>query len=182
MIDEKLERGESDFQSNDLAKQTSLLDAIHLLSRSWTCVTETTIRNCFRKGGFEANVDDDLQCEPIPIPNDIDQHDYEEWLTVDDDLPTTANETEDEIVAGILSNKEEVEEEEEEEGSEDIDVPPSKPPSFTEMRKALDTLQKGFETYAGTSDEFDCHYKYMNIVNKMIEKNLTQKKVTDYFS
>jgi len=34
------------------AKKISLLDALHLVAMSWKQVSEKTIENCFRKGGF----------------------------------------------------------------------------------------------------------------------------------
>lgn len=38
--------------ANELAKKTSLLDAMHLLIAAWQSVTDITIKNCFIKGGF----------------------------------------------------------------------------------------------------------------------------------
>jgi hypothetical protein len=35
-----------------VAKKISLLDALHLVAMSWKRVSERTIENCFRKGGF----------------------------------------------------------------------------------------------------------------------------------
>jgi hypothetical protein len=35
-----------------VAKKVSLLDALHLVAMSWKRVSEKTIENCFRKGGF----------------------------------------------------------------------------------------------------------------------------------
>jgi hypothetical protein len=34
------------------AKKISLLDALHLVATSWKRVSEKTIENCFRNGGF----------------------------------------------------------------------------------------------------------------------------------
>jgi hypothetical protein len=38
-----------------VAKKISLLDALHLVAMSWKPVSEKTIENCFRKGGFSKN-------------------------------------------------------------------------------------------------------------------------------
>jgi hypothetical protein len=35
-----------------VAKKISLLDALHLVAMSWKRVSEKTLENCFRKGGF----------------------------------------------------------------------------------------------------------------------------------
>jgi hypothetical protein len=36
-------------------KNISLLDALHLIAMSWKRVSEKTIQNCLRKGGFSKN-------------------------------------------------------------------------------------------------------------------------------
>jgi hypothetical protein len=46
--------------ANDLAKKTNLLEALHLLTMSWTRVSESTIQNCFTKGGFVKGEETDV--------------------------------------------------------------------------------------------------------------------------
>ena len=41
-----------EMNANDLAKKTSILDALHLLTMSWDSVSLNTIKNCFQNGGF----------------------------------------------------------------------------------------------------------------------------------
>jgi len=43
-------QGRSD--ASAVAKKISLLDALHLVAMSWKRISEKTIENCFRKGGF----------------------------------------------------------------------------------------------------------------------------------
>lgn len=39
-------------QANDIAKKTTLLEAVHLANKAWSSVKSDTIKNCFKKGGF----------------------------------------------------------------------------------------------------------------------------------
>jgi hypothetical protein len=41
-----------DLMQAKLQNKISLLDALHLVAMSWKRVSEKTIENCFRKGGF----------------------------------------------------------------------------------------------------------------------------------
>jgi len=90
MIDENLEKEEHDLNANDLTKKTTALDAIHLFARAWdTSVTEGTICNCFRKGGFtqqDATNGDNFQEQTLPFHNDVDKDLYEEWLNIDESM------------------------------------------------------------------------------------------------
>ncbi|XP_052071173.1 tigger transposable element-derived protein 4-like [Mytilus californianus] len=47
-----IEASEVKLTANALARKLTLLDAVHLLKKSWSCVTTLTIINCFKKGGF----------------------------------------------------------------------------------------------------------------------------------
>ncbi|XKL69186.1 hypothetical protein PGB90_006955 [Kerria lacca] len=78
--------------------------------------------------------------------DDIDNNEYEEWLRIDNKLMTMATETEDEIIARIMTGEERVEEEEESE--DDTDEPYVNPSPMKEMRKALQILTKGLQAYA----------------------------------
>ena len=37
-------------------KKASMLDALHLIAESWDMVSEETIKNCFKHGGFAAKM------------------------------------------------------------------------------------------------------------------------------
>lgn len=43
------------YKSDDLAKKITVLDAIHMAVGSWNRVSETTVKNCFKKDGFISN-------------------------------------------------------------------------------------------------------------------------------
>ena len=81
--------------ANNLAKKTNLLEALHLLALSWTHVSEETIQNCFKKGGFWCTTTT-TTIEDIVVkePSDMTQTDSEEWIAVDNNLQVAAKLTE----------------------------------------------------------------------------------------
>lgn len=181
-IDAELEKGEKDFQANDLAKKTSLLDAVHLLATSWLSVTSTTVRNCFKKGGFTSSGVHEEDSEEQPLPpqfNDLTTEEYEEWMGVDEGIQCAAAVTDEEICSRIMLQSEP--------GSEmisddeDYDHPDEqrKPPSHAEMLNALEVLNQGFQYYG---DDFPLHYSYMSSVKNMLEQSKKQTKIDSFFN
>ncbi|XP_065199767.1 tigger transposable element-derived protein 6-like [Planococcus citri] len=156
------------FPDDDLAKKTSLLDALHLLVTAWKSVPESTIRNCFKRAGFvpknhDTNEETTL---PLPIPADMDSNLYEEWVNIDQNLSTSCLTEEDEfLLCADQINQ----------SSDEIDdgiEPPPKPPSHQEMLKAIEVLSNGVQYY---SDTFDLHNNYVKFILRMLEKNKEQK-------
>lgn len=83
--------------SNELAKKTSLLDAMHLLLDAWHSVTQTTIKNCFIKGGFCPLEEDIVAEEDLPPPEGLTLDEFQEWVSVDENLEVAHRTTEEEI-------------------------------------------------------------------------------------
>ena len=65
--------------ANNLAKKTNLLEALHLLALSWRHVSEETIQNFFKKGGFWCTTTT-TTIEDIVVkePSDMMQTEFEE--------------------------------------------------------------------------------------------------------
>ena len=71
-----------------VAKMISLLDALHMVAMSWKRVSEKTIENCFRKGGFSktnaetpASEESDLTSEIFDqAPDGLSKEEFENWL------------------------------------------------------------------------------------------------------
>jgi hypothetical protein len=51
-ITAELDDNKDQSDASAVAKRISLLDALHLVATSWKQVSEKTIENCSRKGGF----------------------------------------------------------------------------------------------------------------------------------
>ena len=87
----------------DVIKTISLLDTVHLLNDAWECVKPETIQNCWRKGGFK--VDDTLAgaetdaLHDVPLPPNMDADTFEALVSVDDDLATVGELTNEELFA-----------------------------------------------------------------------------------
>ena len=77
-IDEATEKN-TEITANDIAKQTSLLDAIHLIRRAWKNL-KSQCRNCFKKGGFINGNEEPVESPPVPA--DLTEEQYNEWMSV----------------------------------------------------------------------------------------------------
>ena len=76
---------------NNLAKITNLLEALHLLALSWKHVSEETIQNCFKKGGFScATTTTTIEDIVAKKPSDMTQTDFEQWMAVNNNLQVAA--------------------------------------------------------------------------------------------
>ncbi|KAL4103218.1 hypothetical protein QTP88_010049 [Uroleucon formosanum] len=53
LIDEMFEcESTSTLKANDLSKKINILEALHFVNEAWNNISDVTIRNCFRHGGF----------------------------------------------------------------------------------------------------------------------------------
>ena len=164
-IDAELEEGTKNFQANDLARKTSLFDAVHLLAASWHTVNKATIRNCFRKSGLSTdNVyhDDESQSLP-PKPNNLTEQKYEDWLIIDDKEECVAPSTETDICSRIMSEKVDAEETDEVDDDRADDNLLPEPPSHAKMMEAIKVLNAGCQFYG---NDFNLHYSYLKCVKK----------------
>jgi hypothetical protein len=74
-----------------VAKKISLLNELHLVAMSWKRVSEKTIENCFRKGGFAktnaqtpASEESDLISEIFDqAPDGMPKEEFENWLDIE---------------------------------------------------------------------------------------------------
>lgn len=175
-----LERLEGELEkksANEICRETDLLSAIHLLASSWLLVSEDTIRNCFRKGGFATDQANVCTPEEEPTaPSDLSPTEFFEWLNMDQHLPTAATLTEDEICSAVIKFKDGEDDHED----EDDDTPTLIPPTNKEILGALDVLTRAVQH---RSDKFDLHYKYENFVKTSILNNDggKQTSIKDFF-
>jgi len=178
-IDAELKKGEEGFQANDLAKKTSLLDAVHLLATSWNCITDTTVRNCFKKGGLTTiDVDEDIEVQPLPPePSDLTEKEYADWIAVDDNVPCSTGTTEEELCHQIMTGTVGAVESDEEDDTTPDPLPA--PPSHGDMLKTLDVLSRGFQFYG---ENVNLHYSYVAHVHKMLESSKKQTNIDSFFS
>ena len=105
----------------------SVLDALRILQDAWCQVTSTTIQNCFHHCGFSDDTtssdmetidEENENAEVFSVFADLqdrscipEEMDPEEYLLMDENVPTSAMSTDDEIIETVLSSKRENEDE-----------------------------------------------------------------------
>ena len=109
--------------SLDSGKEFSvnMLDALHFISAAWNEVTPTTLRNCFQKAGFDfsedncevddtdsaslvSEVEQQLHCLQQSGMTGLNDITPEEYINADEEVTTTGELTNDEIVAQVQSH------------------------------------------------------------------------------
>lgn len=163
--------------ANDLAKKTSLLDALHLLAMSWNHVSENTIQNCFKHGGFSTEpVEEEILNIQQLKPSDMTENEFEEWITIDQNVEVAAQLT-DHDICEMVTTSESIRGEIEENECEEY-PPMEKPPSNAQMRQALDVLRRGVQA---RSVEFEKHYNYEDFINNLLRNNERQSTLKEFF-
>jgi hypothetical protein len=95
-----------DLMQVQLKKRFSILDALHLVAMSWMRVSEKTIKNCFRKGGFSqtnaetpASEESDLTSDIFDqAPDGMPKGEFENWFDIDNNAEVVAKMTVSEYV------------------------------------------------------------------------------------
>jgi len=64
------------YSFRDLTEKTTVLDVSHMAASSWERISESTIRNCFRHGGFSKDILEET--DQLPVPEDLSKEHYEE--------------------------------------------------------------------------------------------------------
>jgi hypothetical protein len=128
-----------------VAKQISLLDALHLVAVSWKQVSEKTIENCFRKGGFSktnaetpASKESDLTSEIFDqAPDSMSKEEFGNWLDIDNNAEVVATMTVLEICQAVAIVKSNLAEESESNCTSKEEDILEAPPINAQMREAL---------------------------------------------
>lgn len=92
----------------------NILQAARMCNSAWDQVTQKTIANCFRKGGFchiEGEEENEAAREVVPTVDNWEEvrHDagvrYEEFVNMDEDLVVCGEQTDAEIVADVMNKR-----------------------------------------------------------------------------
>ncbi|CAB3249172.1 unnamed protein product [Arctia plantaginis] len=115
----------------DVERQTpttiDVLQAMWMIAKAWNLVTEKTIANCFKKSGFKVTCEDEEDDLPVAelartwqrVQEELhlQETDFEDFVTFDNDLAICGELTDAEIVTSVLPvTNAEADEDEEEEG------------------------------------------------------------------
>ena len=172
----------------------TVLDALRMLHQAWRSVTAKTIANCYRHAGFDvtseptpdadddSDSDDDDPTDDIPLArllNIAPGVSMIDFVTADDNVPTCADVSDDDIVESIVSARNP-----ENDDSDDDDAPTPAPvrPTIENAFAALDVL-KNFCDYHSTSDRALSALADINsmLVNAHLQNACTKQTTIDKF-
>ena len=184
-----------DSLDDEVPFRANVLDAIILLCAAWSDVSSTTIKNCFHHCGFSldgeaqdppdeeedeqqgeaGNVDEDLLARlNVILPDSPPEDVLEDWLHCDEDILTTSELSDTQII--------ELAQNETYNNSDEQDEIAIQKPTTAEVRKALKTLQDYCLCSQADPSVLDSIDFLQTRLNNVIASQATQTKVTDFFS
>ena len=119
----------------------------------WKRVSEKTIENCFREGGFTktnaetpASKESDLTSEIFDQgPDGMSKEEFENWLDIDNNAEVVATMTMSEICQAVAGDKSKLAEESESNCTNKEEEILDAPPTNAQMREALRILFRGVQ-------------------------------------
>ncbi|CAC5425719.1 unnamed protein product [Mytilus coruscus] len=127
-----IEASEVKLIANGLARKLTLIDAVHLLKKSWSCVITVTIINCFKKSGFgvpDLNLQEEQSGDDRTtlIPPEMTDAEFQHFVDMDLDLQATGMPTQEDICNSILVERAEARGDIEPGDSDDEEIHPAVP-------------------------------------------------------
>lgn len=172
----------------------TILDAILMIYDAWNKLTSATISNCYRHAGFvrdsasvaadndDGDVDDDVPLsvwaralnKGLPIGNE----ELEHYSTIDDDLVTCEEPTDENIVQNIIVNSQDSDDNNDDDGQEQNCTTPS----VSEALKAAEVLTLFVHSNFEDDNMKNIMSQLHNAVRTSYYKNKKQKqsKITDF--
>ena len=166
----------------EVVKKLNVLNAMEMLDDAWTKVTDKTIVNCFRKGGFaveeeELQAGDQDASDDVPAPEGMTTEEFNAWIQFDDDAEVAEEASMEEIeenLAITIKEKDGAVEEDVVEAEDEEELEPA--PGSSEMRAALDVLHRGLqETDFPAFDEF---WRMEKTIKQHLTEKFTPKQTT----
>ena len=121
---------------------------------SWKRVSEKTIENCFRKGGF-SKTKAEIPASEAPVG--MSKEEFENWLDIDNNAQVVATMTVSEICEAVANDKSKLAEESESNCTSKEEEILEAPPTNAQKREALQILHRGGQHRA---TNFQRHYEY----------------------
>lgn len=168
----------SSASSNDMARKISVLDAIHMMNKSWHNISENCIKNCFIKCKFfkEAETISPVENEVNPELGKMTDEDFSRFVTFDDNL-SVFEDTED-LQPSNETNKLNIESTDEtgdEDVSDSVEIP-----SNRQVLTACNIIRSFLEGQSNVN--FSNYYNLEQQVTNILCNKKNQAKITDYFS
>lgn len=160
-------------------KKINLLSASRFLKAAWEEVGPVTIQNCFAKAGFLCSLEPDVELIEPPQQWSQISHgiSYEDFLNIDQNVPTFGGMTAEEIVSQI-QNKKICESSDNESDEEDVE---EKLPTCQEANDFFQNTIKFIEAQQGVPDDIfaAAHKLEKFLLNCQLQKK-KQAKITDF--
>jgi hypothetical protein len=161
-----------------VARKKILLAALRLVAMSWKRISEKTIENCFRKGGFSqtnsetpASEESDLRSEIFDQAADgMPKEEFENWLDIDNNAEVVATMTVSEICQAVADDKSKLAEESESDCTSKEGENLEAPPTNAQMREAL-RIRRGVQHRATNLQR---HYEYEQFIQELLNANKQQ--------
>lgn len=169
--------------SSEIAKKVSVLEAIHMIRNAWNKVSSTCIQNCFRKcklipqSSLESSQEDEIDPDSTLTPPEMTETEFNEWLSIDDDLSVIQPLSDGDIIAEIqnATRENESDSDDESDGEENVLV------SKKQTMDALKTVRSALEQRGGSDEDYDSLYRIQNFFFNSYLGNAKQMKIDDFF-
>ena len=181
----------------------TLLDAVRNLKHAWDNVKPTTVRNCFRKAGFNrSDLDEEEACTEMPcdMGADIEAADTEPFLSrlykeldvsleefcdVDNDVATCAVPSTDDILSSLSSTRGDTDETINDKNDSDGDDCGEQPPSISKLEalSALSTIEL-YLLQTGANEEIRRGLQKFSgqLEHLLLTTSTIQSRITNFFS
>lgn len=173
---------------SEVAKQITVLKAMHMMKRALFMVKPSTIQNCFKNAAFviesQAEVEEILnENDQVSPPSGMEQTDFDEFISFDDRTQCYGELTDTDITRGIKSDDQDFDEDDDAESvSSEVSESDKPVPNSLAALNALETLTAYFEAKSSNPDGalkmIYGLYESVHDVNKEIS---VQSKMTDFF-
>ena len=159
---------------SQLAKNISLLDAMHKLKGAWQNVKQTTVANCFAKAGFVLSPPDEEEEVEQP-PNGMTLGEFQAFVDLNSSLECHGLLTDEEICSAVCQPESELQSQSDDEGDDGVTTPATMPKPG-EVLQAMSTVSVFLELNATELSTF------YTMEGQIFANTAIQTSIRDFFS
>jgi len=166
-------------RASELTRSITLLDALHMVMAAWSRVSQMCIANCFRKAGMVLQESDTITENSMPaeLPANMDEREFNEWVAIDDDIPTAVLLTDEQIAQEVVGKDEEAGENENFEATTDS---MGDSLNWCESFEAVELLKMALGMNGATDAEFALIYKLEHVLERLRANGARQTTLDEY--
>ena len=173
---------------SEVAKQRTVLKAMHMMKRALFMVKPSTSQNCFKKAGFviesQAEVEEILdENDQVSPPPGMEQTYFDEFISFDDRTQSYGELTDTDITRGIKSDDQDFDGDDDVESvSSEVSESDKPAPNSLAALNALETLTACFEAKSSNPDgTLKIIYGLYESVHDVSKEISEHSKMTDFF-